>query len=222
MIKFLILGFFVIFTAHAAPYKIHAPQNLSLEEGASLLKSHVEASLFLGTNSFTLDKGNNKAKDNSHINGDFIILWGVGSNATDQQITKTEYQNMWRIMDYLNDLNFRVIMNVRSTSSDLATALQSSTASVVLYSSHGNETGFYDYNLTMVPYSIFKKLGPKLYQFILSACYGTQSLEYYEVPEHLYTLSWSGLTDSTDLINYLTSNHWTGLEGKENLKTEKK
>ena len=221
MIKFLVLSFFMIFAAHASPYKIHAPSDLSSTEGAELLQSHVEGSLFLGTNSFTLARVSNKSSTSSS-NGDFVILWGVGSNATDQGITQTEYQNMWLIMNYLNELNFRVILNVRSTSADLATALQSPTSSVVLYSSHGNETGFYDFNAAMVPYDIFKKLGPKLYQFILSACYGTLALEYYKVPESLYTLSWSDLTTSTHLKDYLLSDDWTGFEGKENLKTEKK
>ena len=221
MIKVLILSFLVMFAAHAAPYKIHAPSDLSATEGAELLQSHVESSLFLGTNAFTLARVSNKSS-NSSSNGDFVILWGVGSNATDQEITRTEYQNMWLIMNYLNELNFRVILNVRSTSADLATALQSPTSSVVLYSSHGNDTGFYDYNSTMVPYNVFKNVGPKLYQFILSACYGSLALEYYKVPEALYTLSWSGLTTSTQLKDYLLSSDWTGLEGKENLKTDKK
>lgn len=223
MFKFLILAFFVVFAAHASietPYEITVSKKLSQEQGARLLKSHIDASLFLGANTFVLSHGPEKSTSNSHINGDFVILWGVGSSTTDQQITMDEYKNLWLIMNYLSELNFRVIMNVRSTSTDLAAALKSPTSSVVLYSSHGNEKGFYDFNLDMVPYTIFEKLGPKLYQFILSACYGTYALEYYKVPEKLYTISWSGLTTATELVQYLKSDEWTGLEGKENLKKE--
>lgn len=218
MIKFLILAFFVVFAAHADiqnPYEIQVRKGLSEEQGARLLQQHIEASLFLGNNAFVISKGHEKAISTNYMSGDFVILWGVGSNSTDQQITMEEYKGLWRVMNYLSQKNFRVIMNVQSTSTDLSEALRSSTSSVVLFSSHGNTDAFYDFEAKMVPYNIFSKLGPNLYQFILSSCYGKIALRNYNVPEELHTISWSGLTTPTELLDYLVSDYWTGFEGKE-------
>lgn len=144
-----------------------------------------------------------------------MILWGVGSDDKDQNITKIEYQKMWSMMNYLSKKNFRVVMNVRATSDDLSEALSSRTSSVVVFSSHGNERRFYDFNSQPVPTDIFKYRASNVYQFVLSSCYGSYALQNYNVPKNLYVYSWPGLTNPDELISFLVSNAYSALEGKK-------
>lgn len=119
-------------------------------------------------------------------------------------------------MNYLAGKDFRVVMNVRSTSEDLADAFASPTSSVVVYSAHGNSSYFYDYNHNKIPTDIFSHRKSNVYQFILSACEGAQALRNnYEVPSDLKVFSWEGLTNPSELLNFLVSDNWSGFEGKK-------
>lgn len=167
------------------------------------------------TTTFTYSYRGHSKFLNTASNGDFVILWGIGSSAANQTMTETEYKNMWRLMNYLASKDFRVVMNVRSTGEDLKEAAKSNTTSVILFSAHGSTESFFDYNGAAVPYDVFTEKAPNVYQFILSACYGRVALDKnYVIPKDLYTLSWSGLTNSTEMIEYLVSEKWTGYEGK--------
>lgn len=212
MIKYLIALIFS-FSAMASMQDLNIVKLSSVSEikGIQLLKEHLEESRYLNRNqTFAFEI------DNNYQNGDFVILWGVGSSTSDQSITETEYKGLWRVMNYLAQKDFRVIINVRSTSDDLSDALASKSASVVLFSSHGNKSAFYDFEHQAVPSDIFENRSSNVYQFILSACYGSIALkENYVVPEDLKVFAWDDLTNSTELLNFLVSSKWTGLEGKK-------
>jgi hypothetical protein len=215
MIKYLIALIFS-FSAMASMQDLNLVKLSSVSEtkGVQLLKEHLEDSRYLNRNqTFAFEI------DNNYENGDFVILWGVGSSTSDQSITETEYKGLWRVMNYLAQKEFRVIINVKSTSDDLADALASKSASVVLFSSHGNKGAFYDFNHEAIPTNIFESRSANVYQFILSACYGSIALkDNYVVPEDLKVFAWKDLTNSTELLNFLVSNNWTGLEGKKYIK----
>ena len=181
------------------------------QEGAALVeeafqsgRSVLASSTFIFTNS---------DKNAQYPAGDFVIMWGVGPSSQDQGITRDEYTRIWRIMNYLSGKGFRVIMDVRANNQSVRQAVETQGTSVVLYSGHGNTSGFYDYNGERISYDLFANKANSVYQFILSACYGSQSRGHYAPPADLVMYTWSGLTNSTDLENFLMGD-WTGLEGK--------
>jgi hypothetical protein len=107
-------------------------------------------------------------------------------------------------------------MTTKATAADLKEALQSDTASVILYSSHGNEERFIDFNHLAIPNDIFTNKAPNVYQFILSACKGRRALHAnYYIPSDLVPLAWTENTTTTELFEYLRGDSWTGFEGKK-------
>lgn len=220
MIKYLILSFIVIGQAYASFKDIEVIQFKDQGEkaGISLLKKHFEESRYISrTTTFAFEKlssDKSSNKNNRYVNGDFVILWGVGSESKDQGITEAEYKGMWRMMNYLSSKKFRVVMNTKALSADLAEALASKTSSVVVYSSHGNERRFYDFDHDPIPTDIFKNRSSNVYQFVLSACYGSYALRNYNVPRDLYVYSWPDLTNPEELLNFLVSDEYSALTGK--------
>ena len=208
MKKLLLLALFICFGAQAA---IQDAEVLNFRSGISSLKNRLEGTRYLNrTQTFAFEEAGR-----NYENGEFVILWGVGSSTSDQTITETEYKNIWKIMNYLAQKDFRVILNVRSTGADLEDALSSETSSVVLFSSHGNESAFYDFNHNAIDYNVFANKSKSVYQFILSACYGAIALnKNYVMPDDLKVYAWKGLTNSTELQTFLMSKDWSGLEGK--------
>jgi hypothetical protein len=131
---------------------------------------------------------------------------------SDQQMTRNEYVIMWRIMNYLSDMGFRVVMNTKTLEKHVREAVETEGVAVVLYSGHGNQTGFYDFNKKRISYDIFANKARSVYQFILAACYGYEARPLYNAPSDLMMFTWSGLTNSTDLERFIMGN-WSGLEG---------
>jgi hypothetical protein len=145
--------------------------------------------------------------------GDLYILLGIGKK--DEQMTKTEYTSLWKIMNYLSDKGFRVMMNVKAKVAHLEDAINSTETSLIMFSGHGNKTGFYDYNSNRIPSDIFSNAHKSLYQFVLSSCYGRLALNSsYSMPSHIKTWAWSGLTNSKEFINFLVSDDWSATAGK--------
>lgn len=182
-------------------------------QGAKFVKHHLNSAQALltdGTIAFVKEKF---TKDAFPM-GDFAIMWGIGASATDQNMTKDEYTRIWRIMNYLSDKGFRVVMNTKTRGSQLIEVVETEGVSVVIYSGHGNTTGFYDFNGIRISYDLFTNKARSLYQFILSACYGTEARRYYEPPADMIMYTWSGLTNSSDLESHLMSDNWTGFEGR--------
>ena len=213
MKKFLLLC--LLFVSHAWA-QIPAPEvvlpELSALEGAAFLEHHIKSSHTLleeGSIAFVKDQ-----KSSAYPRGDFALLWGLGSVESDQQMTRNEYVIMWRIMNYLSDLGFRVVMNTKTLEKHVREAVETEGVSVILYSGHGNETGFYDFNKKRISYEIFANKARSVYQFILAACYGTEARHLYNQPSDLMLFTWSGLTNSTDLEHFIMGK-WTGLEGRD-------
>ncbi len=202
MLKFL---FFILITVNAFAATIEANPLMSEVEGVELLKEKFDGE----ERRFIFKDGFKRP----YTAGDFIILWGVGASAKDQKITEDEYKGLWRVMNYLSSKGFRVIMNVRSTGADLKSAAQSPTASVLLFSGHGNKTAFYDYDGKPVDFKVLETVSKSVYQFILSACEGRIALDAnYVIPKRIQTYAWRGLTNSTELIDFLVGDSWTGFE----------
>ncbi len=155
-----------------------------------------------------------KKNKSAYPAGDLYILLAIGKK--DEQMTKTEYTEMWKIMNYLSDKGFRVMMNVKSKVAHLEEAVNSSDTSLIMWSSHGNKSAFYDYDSQRVPYDIFKNAHSNLYQFVLSACHGRIALnKNYSMPSHIKTWAWSDLTNSTEFIKFLVSDKWNAFDGKK-------
>jgi hypothetical protein len=180
-------------------------------EGGALIQELMESSFVRTENTFAFTTGEKSAQ---YPAGDFAILWGIGSSEADTAMAKDEYTRLWRIMGYLSAKGFRVIMNVRADAGDVKEAVETEGTSVVLYSGHGNTSGFYDYNKVRVGYDLFVNKAKSVYQFIVAACYGRESRVNYNPPADLMMFTWSGLTNSTDLENFVMGS-WTGMEGKD-------
>lgn len=208
MFKLLFL-FALISSSFAGTELIQANPLMSENEGVKLLqeKSESETKRFVFRDGFK----------SPATRGDFVILWGVGASTENQKITEDEYKGLWRVMNYLSNTGFRVVMNFRATGADLKIAAETASSSVILFSGHGNKTAFYDWDGKPVDYKVFEKVSKSVYQFILSACEGRIALDdNYVVPKRIQTYAWEGLTNSTELITFLVGDSWTGLErGKE-------
>jgi hypothetical protein len=192
---------------------VQIPQNLSDEQGARFVHAVFDQGRYVldsGTFIFESDE-----KSAQYPNGDFALLWALGEGASDENMTKDEYTRVWTIMKYLSKKNFRVVMNVAASSDDIKETVETDTTSVVLVSTHGNTSGFYDYNKQRVPYDVFQNKSKSMYQFILAACYGTESRANYLIPDDMVMYTWSGLTNTSDLMKFLLSDSWTGMEGKD-------
>ena len=202
MLKFF---FFLFITVNAIAGSINANPLMSKQEGVDLLreKSQSEEKRFVFRDGFK----------RPYTRGDFVILWGVGASTANQKITEDEYKGLWRVMNYLSNSGFRVVMNFRSTGEDLKMAAASPTSSVLLFSGHGNKKAFYDYDGKPVDYDVLEKASRSVYQLILSACEGRIALDnYYVVPKRIRTYAWTGLTNSTELLEFLAGDSWTGFE----------
>ena len=180
-------------------------------EGSALIQEIMESSYVRTENTFAFTTGDKSAQ---YPAGDFAILWGLGENESDTNMAKDEYTRLWRIMGYLSAKGFRVIMNVRADAGDVKEAVETEGTSVVLYSGHGNTSGFYDFNKVRVGYDLFVNKAKSVYQFIVAVCYGRESKANYNPPADMMMFTWSGLTNSTDLENFVMGD-WTGMEGKD-------
>lgn len=188
--------------------EVNVPE-LDETQGALFLEHQIKSSQSLledGMIAFIKDQ------KSAYPRGDFALLWGLGSVESDQQMTRNEYMTMWKIMNYLSDKGFRVVMNTKTLEKHVREALETEGVSVVLYSGHGNQTGFYDFNKTRISYDIFTNKARSVYQFILAACYGTEARSKYSPPLDMIMYTWSGLTTSSDLERFIMGS-WSGLEG---------
>ncbi len=148
-------------------------------------------------------------------NKNFYILIGLGPSASDEEIRRLDWGAIYAIMNYLAAQKFRVLINVNATAEHLRLAAQDSNTSIILWSSHGNQTGFYDYNNQRVPNDIFRNRSASFYQFILSTCYGRIALNNYYEHSGLETWAWTGLTTSKELQAFLVSDKWNAYQGKK-------
>ncbi|AUN98044.1 hypothetical protein C0V70_07965 [Bacteriovorax stolpii] len=151
--------------------------------------------------------------DHLYKNKNFYIFIGLGSTENDQTIQKTDWDAIYYIMNYVTKLKFRVMINVQATSEHLKLAASDEETSVILWSSHGNKKAFYDFDGKAVPYDVFKGKSKNFYQLILSSCEGRIALNNNYAIDGLKTWAWSGLTNSTELKQFLVSDKWSAQDG---------
>jgi hypothetical protein len=152
--------------------------------------------------------------DHLYPKQNFYILIGLGQKGRDFIIQKADFEAIYNIMGYLADKQFRVLINVHATAEHLKIAVEDSQTSVILWSSHGNTNGFYDYNKDKVPYDIFKNKHKNFYQFILSSCEGQIALNDFYRPTAIKTWAWEKFTDSVQLKTLLLSDAWSADYGR--------
>ncbi len=187
-----------------------APLGLHSSEGAQDFKRLVEEVRGDATHSGRIEF---ESADTRYENGDFVLLWSFG--ARDQDIVEDEYKMMWDLMNTMARRRFRVVMDTRATIRSFRDAVETQGNSVVLFSGHGNETGFYDWQGRRAPYNIFARKAPSVYQVILAACFSREALPLYNPPEDLRVYTWSGETNTDHMFRLLQNGRWTGLEGKD-------
>ena len=151
--------------------------------------------------------------DHLYKSKNFYIFIGLGSASKDETIQKTDWDSIYYIMNYVTKLKFRVMINVQATAEHLKLAASDEETSVILWSSHGNKKAFYDYNGNPGPYDIFKTKSKNFYQLILSSCEGRIALDNNYITTGLKTWAWSGLTNSTELKQFLVSDKWSAQDG---------
>lgn len=156
------------------------------------------------------------AASDGHLypNKNFYIFIGLGTEERSTPIKKTDWEAIYKIMDYVAEKKFRVLINIQATAEHLRIAAEDSETSVILWSSHGNPESFTDHKGQRVPFDIFKNKSPNFYQFILSSCNGRLALNKNYDYQGLVTYAWSGTTTSVDLATFLVSDDWSIEEGK--------
>lgn len=145
--------------------------------------------------------------NSSQYHSSFIYLAGLKPTGDDEVIRWGDMQDLYPIFKYLSGLNVRVEINLFATISDLKLALRSTTPTAIVWTSHGNEQGFYDAEQALVPYSIFSGASKMVYQFINSACHGRIAMDKkYNIPSHIKNWGWSRLVyHPQDLKQFMMS-----------------
>lgn len=213
--KSLVLILTLAFTSSVFALDLTAFSKLSEKQSEKTAIQKIENYFKSDKKGFFLSKTKSELKSlNSYPSGDFYILFGIGGSSKDQEMTKNEYTQMWRIMNYLADKGFRVIINTKTDGDDLKNAAETEGTSVIVVSSHGNREAFYDFNSNPFPYDVFANKASTLYQVVISACYGSDFILNYQIPEGLLVYRWTGLTNSTELMNFLVGDSWDAFEGK--------
>ena len=148
--------------------------------------------------------------DSTSIAGDFFLLIGTKFSGDDETIRRGDYDDVYETARRLSWLKFRVIINLVASVDDLRSALLNKNPTIITWTSHGNATGFYDFNQVRVPPSIFKNTSSSVYQFILTACNGFSSMQdIYKphIPATMKYWSWDRLVyHPTDLKKLLEDN----------------
>jgi hypothetical protein len=146
----------------------------------------------------------------------FFLVGGLTGSDSDSTIRFTDYNAVHSSIERASFARFRIIVNLFASADDLRQALQNDRPTLIVWSGHGSENGyFYDASHAPVPPEIFKATSPHVYQYIHSSCYGTLAIgKTYKLPASIKSVAWEGLTDSADLKAYLESKHWTPFAGR--------
>jgi len=151
--------------------------------------------------------------DDSYPSGDFIVLIGTNFSENDELIRKGDYDDIYNTVKRMSWLKFRTTINLVASVTDLKAALKNTRPTIVVWTSHGNESFFYDFNQIRVPYNVFKDTSPSVYQLILTSCNGFTAIQngYKKyIPPTLKYWGWERLVyHPTDLKAHLSSNDWT-------------
>jgi hypothetical protein len=150
--------------------------------------------------------------DDTYPSGDFIVLIGTNFTANDELIRKADYDDIFENVKRMSWLKFRTTINLVASVSDLKTALKNTRPTIIVWTSHGNESFFYDFNQIRVPYDVFKDTSPSVYQLILTSCNGFTAIQngYKKyIPGTLKYWAWERLVyHPSDLQARLSSQDW--------------
>jgi hypothetical protein len=146
------------------------------------------------------------------IAGDFYLLVGTNFTDTDQTIRRGDYDDIYETARRLSWLKFRVIINLVASVEDLKAALANDRPTIIVWTSHGNTEGFYDFNQIKIPHDIFKNTSPTVYQFILTSCYGFNAIQdVYKphIPATMKHWAWERLVyHPGDLETFIHGDSW--------------
>lgn len=150
--------------------------------------------------------------DDSYPSGDFIVLVGTNFDNNDEIIRKGDYDDIYATVKRLSWLKFRTTINLVASVTDLKAALKNTRPTIIVWTSHGNEQFFYDFNQVRVPYNIFKNTSPSVYQLILTSCNGYTAIQngYKKyIPATLKYWGWERLVyHPSDLEAHLSAEAW--------------
>jgi len=161
-------------------------------------------------------KVSTQASDNTVA--DFIVLIGTNFSEKDELIRKGDYDDLYQTIRRVSWLNFRATINLVASVDDLSAALKNTRPTIIVWTSHGDEQGFYDFNQVRVQNTIFKNASPTVYQFILTSCNGSQAIQNsYKpyIPKTMMYWSWNSLVYHPSYLGNLlnsTANPWSPFE----------
>lgn len=151
--------------------------------------------------------------EDKYFSGDFYLMIGTNFDQTDEVIRKNDYTALYEVVKRLSWLKFRVTINLVASVEDLEATLQSTRPTIITWVSHGNQHGFYDFNSVRVPYKIFQKASPSIYQLILTSCHGSQAMQnHYDKfrPVTLKYWAWDSFVyHDTDVKSFLAGDSWS-------------
>ncbi len=133
----------------------------------------------------------------TYVAGDFFVLIGTNFAGNDEIIRKGDYDDIYAVAKRMAWLKFRVTINLVASIDDLKIALANNRPTIIVWTSHGNQQSFYDFNQVPVPSTIFKDASPSVYQFHLASCEGYQAIQNKYLPHIPKTMkhwAWQTLT----------------------------
>lgn len=150
--------------------------------------------------------------DESYVSGDLIVLIGTNFSNNDEIIRKGDYDDIYETVRRLSWLKFRTTINLVASVTDLRAALKNQRPTIIMWTSHGNSNYFYDFNQIQVPYSIFAKTSPYIYQFILTSCNGFTAIQNgykKHIPDTMKYWGWERLVyHPTDVKAHFSDKDW--------------
>lgn len=223
---FMILLFFGV-NAFAKSEPVYLNSQIATELSADDFKAGIESLKNSGHKQIIFENNTvgfqRVSMSSSKSSGDFYIMMGLEFNDINDQIRQINYFNLQSIVQHMSGLNFRVIMNLYAGISDLKDALKAEVPTIILWTSHGDPTNFYSATGEPIPASVFNEATPHVYQFILSACYGAESIGHKyrkTIPSSIRTYSWSGTTKPSELNAWIKSPAWNAFSNRKDMTNE--
>lgn len=147
-----------------------------------------------------------------YVSGDFIVLIGTNYSSSDEAIRKGDYDDIYNTIKEVSELKFKTTINLVASVTDLRAALKNNKPTIIMWTSHGNDHHFYDFNQIQVPDNIFKDTSPMVYQVLLTSCHGLLAFEKTykkHTSKHLWVTGWNRIVwHPGDVKNYFDSSSW--------------
>lgn len=148
-----------------------------------------------------------------YVSGDFIVLIGTNYSSSDEAIRRGDYNDIYDTIKKVSELKFKTTINLVASVTDLRAALKNNKPTIIMWTSHGNDHHFYDFNQIQVPDNILKDASPMVYQVLLTSCHGFLAFNNTykkHAPNNLWVYGWDRIVwHPGDVKRFFDDKSWT-------------